>query len=99
MFNHLDIKDNTLGVSLLKYYVKVKIFVENSELLYKLRVYDEGVEKLVFIFKSLEDATTFISDVINADYYVTLEDIQVAYDEQYGDSELIKKYVYPRKNI
>ena len=92
LLNHWFIDNNKIGISLMRYYVDIEILVEDSELCYKLQVFNDNEMALTFIFKTLENAITFIEDVVNKNYSMTLLDIKKIYEEQYGINRIkIKK--------
>ena len=93
MLNHWFINGNIIGISLMKYYVDIELVSENDKVIAKLRLNDENMKVLIFIFRSLEDAITFAEDVINKDCYVTINDIKESYVEYIESSKIKKKYL------
>ncbi len=92
--NRWFIDNNKISMSLVNFYVDIKILVEDGELCYKLRVFDDNKVALTFIFETLENTMTFVEDVVNKNYSTTLLDIKKTYDEQYGKSKIIIKNRY-----
>lgn len=90
MLNHWFINGNIMGISLMKYYVDIELVSKNDKVMAKLRLNDENMKRLVFMFESLEEAVTFAEDVINKDCYVSIDDIKESYLE-YSESVKIKK--------
>ena len=93
MLNHWFINGNIIGISLMKYYVDIELVSENDKVMAKLRLNDDNMKVLVFIFRSLEDAITFAEDVINKDCYVTIDDIKKSYLEYNESGKIKKKYL------
>ena len=78
-----SIKGNEMSISLMNYFVSIKIVFEEDVPFFKLSVFFDSKERLSFLFSSLEEAVTFTEDVINKDYSVTLDDINRIYNDEY----------------
>lgn len=99
LLDHWAIKNNELHISLMNYYVIIKISSEENVLVFRLKVFSNGKEKLSFVFNSLEKAITFAEDVVNRNYSMTLDDIIDAYHDEYDDTRIIQKSIsFGRKN-
>lgn len=94
LLNHWFIDNNKIGISLMHYYANIEILVKDGELCYTLKVFDDNKVALTFIFETLENTISFVEDVINKNYSITLLDIKKTYDEQYGKSKIIIKNRY-----
>ena len=94
LLNHWFIDNNKIGISLMLFYVDIEILIEDGELCYKLQVFDDSKVALTFIFETLENAMTFVEDVVNKNSSITLLNIKKTYDEQYGKSKIIIKRMY-----
>ena len=78
----------------MRFYIDIEILIEDGELCYKLQIFDDNKVALTFIFETLENAMTFVEDVIGKNSSITLLDIKKTYDEQYGKSKIIIKNRY-----
>ena len=87
------IRDNEMGISLINYYVSIRIVAEENIPLFKLSVFYDSKERLSFLFKSLEEAVTFTKDVINKNYSMTLDDIINTYCNKYCDTKILQKSI------
>ena len=94
ILNHWFIDNNEISITLMRYYANIKILVENGDLCYKLRVFGDTRVATDFIFETIENAITFVEDVVNKDYSITLDDIKKIYDEQYGKAKILIKNRY-----
>lgn len=94
LLNHWFIDNNKIGISLMRFYIDIEILIEDGELCYKLQIFDDNKVALTFIFETLENAMTFVEDVIGKNSSITLLDIKKTYDEQYGKSKIIIKNRY-----
>ena len=94
LLSHWSIDQNSLDIALMKYYISVKILIEDNTLCYKLQVFSDNEIAANFIFNSLEEAITFTEDVINKDYSVTLDDIKKNYDDHFGKTKIMLKNRY-----
>ena len=99
LLDHWAVKKNELHISLVNYYVIIKVTTEEDILVFRLKVFSDGKEKLSFIFNSLERAVTFAEDVVNRNYSMTLDDIINAYHDEYNDTKTLQKFLsFRRKN-
>ena len=99
ILDNWSICDNEMGISLMNYFVSIKIVFEENIPLFKLSVFFDSKERLSFLFRSLEEAVTFTEDVINKDYLMTLDDINRIYDDEYRCKvQGLKKLVLYKKH-
>ena len=79
--NYWFIKDNTIQISLMRFYIEITILKNNDSIYYKLEVIDNSKTELIFNFYTLEDAITFTEEIINSCY--TIEEISTIYIEEF----------------
>ena len=63
--NHWFINNNSISISLMRYFVEISIDYNDVNLFYRLIIHDSNKNELVFNFYSLEDAIWFTENVIN----------------------------------
>ena len=63
--NHWFINNNSISISLMRYFVEINIDYNDVNLFYRLIIHDSNKNELVFNFYSLEDAIWFTENVIN----------------------------------
>ena len=63
--NHWFINNNSISISLMRYFVEINIDYNDVNLFYRLIIRDSNKNELVFNFYSLEDAIWFTENVIN----------------------------------
>ena len=63
--NHWFINNNSISISLMRYFVEISIDYNDVNLFYRLIIRDSNKNELVFNFYSLEDAIWFTENVIN----------------------------------
>ena len=89
--DHWYLHGNELAISLMRYYVSIKLINDDGNNIFILRVTTGMAEKEVpLMFDSLEDAIVFTEDVINK--CATIDEIkQVYYDTLYDKEKVYKK--------
>ncbi len=87
--DHWFVKENELTISLLRYYINIKIYQNDKEINYKLTVINSQNKKLIYIFNSLEKAIDFTENHIN--YCKTFEEIIEQYNKYNSKEEKIKR--------
>ncbi len=65
--DHWFVNDNELGISLMKFYVNIKMINEDNDIYYIARVINSETEikEISFKFLSLEDAITFTENIVS----------------------------------
>ena len=63
--NHWFINNNSISISLMRYFVEISIDYNDVNLFYRLIIRDSNKNELVFNYYSLEDAIWFTENVIN----------------------------------
>jgi hypothetical protein len=86
--NHWYIKDHDMVISLIRFCIKITICFNENYLFYRLTVYENGKEELVFNFYSLNEAVYFTEDYINK--CNSKEEILHEYEELYKQKKLSK---------
>ena len=61
--DHWYMKDNELNISLMRFYASIKI-LNNSKFIY-YQLFIKGEKTLTFNFYTLEDAMSFVENVVN----------------------------------
>ena len=84
--NHWFVGDNELGISLMRYFVKVSICKNDNFIYYPLEVYQDSKSILRFNFYSIGDAISFTENEIKKSE--TKEEILKNYEEKYLNEEL-----------
>ena len=79
--DHWFVDDNKLLISLMRYYVDIRIYQNDTTVFYQLRVLNQNKESLIFNFDSLEDAIVFTEQIIQKSR--TLKEIIKSYQEQW----------------
>lgn len=89
--NHWFVNSDKLSISLMRYYVNIKICKNDEFIFYRLEVYFDSKKELVFNFYSLEDAVTFVENTISK--CNTIKEILESYKEQFenGKFKLLNK--------
>ena len=79
--NHWFIKENTLNISLMRFYVKIEMVDVGNEKVCALKVYDENREELLFRFNNLEEAIFFTENSISMaqNFYEIIDEYNEAY--------------------
>lgn len=86
--NQWFIKDNSLSISLMRYYVIICPIVSGSNLSYVLNVMDDENNKTLY-FNTLEDAIRFTEDIISNSF--NFETIINQYNEFLMKPKKLKK--------
>ena len=89
--DHWYIKNNQLCISLMKYYTNINMVLSNSKVFFVLNIVNLEMKELYLCFNTLEEAITFVEDVINKDYEITFSDMEEVYRQQYSDEKVLKK--------
>ena len=84
---HWFVGDNKIGISLMRYAVDIEILKNDSDIFYRLNVYDDGKVALVFNFYSLADAIRFTEEDI--DKSDSLNKIVESYKTKFANNEFI----------
>jgi len=65
--NHWFVNDNELSISLISFYVNIKMISENDEIYYIARVInsESEIKEVGFKFLSLEEAITFTENIVS----------------------------------
>lgn len=79
--DHWFVDDNKLLISFMRYYVDIRIYQNDTNVFYQLRVLNQNKESLIFNFDSLEDAIVFTEQTIRKSR--TLKEIIKSYQEQW----------------
>ena len=79
------IKENQISISLMRFYVRIKICHNKEDLIFPLEVYSDSKLLLSFNFYNLEDAISFTQKVINK--CRTKEEIGKKYKEMFINNE------------
>lgn len=84
--NHWFTTKDGLSISLMSFYVKIDFEVSEDIIRYRLGIYDDSVEKLVYYFDGLDEAVDFTENVVNRCYETSeIEDI---YNSTYKERTL-----------
>lgn len=62
--NHWFVDEDSLSISLMRFYVEIKICHNECDIFYILNVYEHGVKALSLDFTSLEDSVSFTEQII-----------------------------------
>ena len=62
--NHWYVKENELSISLMKFYVNIKISKNDEFIYYQLSIIENSNTELVFNFYTIEDAISFTEQVV-----------------------------------
>ena len=81
--NSWFLMENELSIALVFYYVKINVEFNDKELFYRLTIYKDNKELVVFNFYSLEDAITFTEEVIDKNYVI--DDIVMKYRDMFWE--------------
>ena len=87
--NHWYVNNNTMSISLMKYYASINMVLLNNKVCFVLEIINDERKSIYLSFKSLEDAISFTEDVVS-NYSYTLDDIVDEYKRNYSD---IKKKI------
>ena len=89
--NHWLIHENELAISLIRYYVSIRLIDEDEKNVFLLKVSTGMAEKEISLkFDSMEDAIVFTEDVI--DKCSSLDEIKtVYYDTLYDKKKVYRK--------
>ena len=87
--NHWYVNNNTMSISLMKYYVSINMVLLNNKACFVLDVMNNERKNMYLSFESLEDAISFTEDVVS-NYSYTFDDMQEEYKRNYCD---IKKKI------
>ena len=88
--NHWLVVDNELSISLMRYFVKINICLNNEFIFYRLEVFKENRIILVFKFYTLSDAIQFTEEIIKE----SIETSEIV--EQYNNRFKNGKYTQTR---
>lgn len=89
--DHWFVGEDTLGISLMRYYVDINITIDDDKIKYILRVIDSDRKELLFDFDALEEAISFVEGVINkCKSYIEVEEAYNKYYAQDKNKTLIK---------
>ena len=98
-FNHWFVGENELGISLMRYFVKIRIRKNEEFIFYTLDIYQDSKSVLEFNFYSLEDAISFTENEMNNSK--TTDEIIKKYQEKYKKEEFVsiptKTKIYQKK--
>ena len=83
--NHWFVDENRLSISLMRFYVDIKISHNEKSIFYKLQVYFDSKVVLNENFNSLEDAVVFTETIVNKCYDVG--ELIEAYLTEFNDGE------------
>ena len=83
--NHWFIDEHGMSISLMRFYVDIRISRNDNFIFYHLDVYSKGKIDLTFNFYSLEDAVTFTEQEI--DKSIDKKDILKRYVRKFKDDE------------
>ncbi len=64
-YDHWFIKNNELTISLMRFYIKINILKNEDRVFYRLSVFEDNIEKLVFNFYNFEEAISFTENEIS----------------------------------
>ena len=93
--NHWFINGNEISISLMRFYIKIKILHNNQVLYYQLYIKGENKDELLFNFYTIEDAICFTEQVVNK-CDDTIE-IMEKYKLMYNNGEFEKVYTKKKK--
>lgn len=88
MLNNWYIKDNSLQISLLRFHVTIKLECDNGLISYEMDVVDNDMKHFIFNLYSLENAISFVENVINK--CMSRTEIMEKYMEMYEKNEIKK---------
>ena len=91
--NHWFTGDDNLSISLMRFFVRIKILKNSKNVFYQMTVIDSEKKELVFNFYSLEDAVSFTENTINHchDYKEVVDQYVEMFDQDKFKSPGVKK--------
>ena len=66
--NHWYVNENTLSISLIRFYVEIKVLKNDYTLYYLLRVKGEENKEMTFTFYTIEEALSFTEKIVAKSY-------------------------------
>ena len=83
--NHWFVNEHGMSISLMRFYVDIRISRNDNFIFYHLDVYDDGKPDLTFNFYSLEDAVMFTEEEI--DKSIDKKDVLKRYIKKFKSDE------------
>ena len=73
--DHYYLTNNEIDISLSRYFVNVKLFIDDEETHFLLTIINNDQEELIFRFDTLEDTISFIEDIVyrSKDFFEIIE--------------------------
>ena len=87
--NHWFINNNELSISLIRFYISIKVLKSNQSIYCRLYIKGNDDEDLILDFCTIEDALLFTEKVINkcCDLNEVLEKYNLMFSNEKNDSE------------
>lgn len=87
--NHWFVEEKGVSISLMRFSVLINPFIYNGEILFKLEIVDDSMERLNFVFNSLEEAIRFTEDVVSR--CIDFQEVITLYNKIYRSNDKSRK--------
>ena len=84
--DHWFTNDNELSISLMNLYASITICNMDKSIYFNLRVVDSNKQEMFILYKSLEEAITFVEEVVSKCY--SIDDVVKSYKEYIEQKKL-----------